>query len=250
MLKEQTIVITGTSRGIGREMVSLFSEHGANVIAHARKHTTAHEKWCEEIAGKTGQIIFPVYFDITDADAMKNGVGVIRKSGLRVTGLVNNAGMIHSAFFQMTSMEDLRAQFEVNFFGPFLFTQYILKLMLRGKRGSIVSLSSAVALDGNAGRSAYGASKAALLTMTQCIAEEAGALGIRANVLCPGVIETDMTAEMKEEILEDQLKVTSLKRKGLPRDVAHAAMFLLSDDAAYITGQVLRVDGGVSAHIK
>ena len=152
--------------------------------------------------------------------------------------------------FQMTNMDELRKLFEVNFFAPYLFTQYISKLMIRNKRGSIVNISSLVALDGNSGQSAYGASKAALLTMTLSIAEELGPSGIRANVICPGVIETDMMSTMPQHISEVQKEASFLKKLGKTDDIANTALYLLSDYSSYITGQVFRVDGGVTQYSK
>ena len=150
----------------------------------------------------------------------------------------------------MTDIGELRRQFETNFFGPFLLTQYISKLMVRNKKGSIVNISSSAALDGNAGKSAYGASKAALLTMTLSIAEELGISGVRANVICPGVTETDMISTMPDYIIDIQKDATFLKRLGTVSDIANTAAFLLSDYSSYITGQVIRVDGGVTNYVK
>ena len=150
----------------------------------------------------------------------------------------------------MTNIAEVRKQFEVNFFAPFLLTQYISKLMVRNQIGSIVNISSSVAIDGNSGKSAYGSSKAALICMTKCIAEELGSFGIRANAICPSVTETDMLSDMSEEILNLQLKSTFLGKLGKPVDIANTAMFLLSDCSSYITGQTFRVDGGITEHYK
>jgi len=250
MLEGKTVIVTGTSRGIGHKMVEVFARNGANVFAHARTETEEHKQFCEQLAESENVQIIPLYFDLRDSDGMKEAVRIIRETKLPIDGLVNNAGVIYNALFQMTSMDELRNQFEVNFFAPFLFTQYISKLMIRNKKGSIVSISSSVAQDGNAGKSAYGASKAALLTMTLSIAEELGTYGIRANVICPGVIETDMVSAMPEYIFDIQKEATFLKEFGTTEDIANTAMYLLSDYSSYITGQVFRVDGGVTQYDK
>lgn len=250
LLEGKNIVVTGTAKGMGKQMIETFAKNGANVFAHARTETNEHKLFCMVLEEKYGVQIKVMYFDLRDAEAMKNAIKEIRATKLPIDGLVNNAGITYNSLFQMTNMEELRNQMEVNFFAPFLFTQYISKLMVRNKKGSIVSISSSAALDGNSGKSAYGASKAALLTMTMCISEELAIHGVRANVICPGVTNTDMLTTMPDYIMDIQKKATFLKKIGTPCDVANTAMYLLSDYASYITGQVIRVDGGMTQYDK
>ena len=250
LLEGKNIIVTGTARGMGKQMVETFAQHGANVFALARTETKEHTDYCNEIATKNQVQVIPLYFDMRDADSMKEAVKQIRGTKLAIDGLVNNAGITYNSLFQMTNTEELRNQMEVNFFAPFLFTQYISKLMVRNKKGSIVSISSTAALDGNSGKSAYGASKAALLTMTLCISEELATSGIRANVICPGVTSTDMLSTMPDYIMDIQKEATFLKKIGEPADIANTAVFLLSDASSYVTGQVIRVDGGVTQYDK
>lgn len=249
-LENKTIVVTGTNRGMGKQMVQTFAKNGANVFAHARTYTDEHKAFCDQLARENGVQVMPLYFDMREPDAIKNSVKLIRETKLPIDGLVNNAAVTYNALFQMTSIDEVRNQMEVNFFAPFLFTQYISKLMIRNKKGSIVSISSSAALDGNSGKSAYGASKAALLAMTLSIAEEMGISGIRANVICPGVTETDMLSSMSDYIIEIQREASFLKKLGKPSDIANTAMYLLSDYSSYITGQVIRVDGGITEYDK
>ena len=250
ILEGKNIIVTGTAKGMGKQMVETFAENGANVFAHARTETDEHKTFCKALEEKFGIQVMPLYFDLRDIDAMKEVVKTIRGTKLSIDGLVNNAGITYNSLFQMTSMEELRNQMEVNFFAPLLFTQYISKLMTRNKKGSIVSISSSAALDGNSGKSAYGASKAALLTMTMCISEELAATGVRANIICPGVTATDMLSTMPDYIMDIQKEATFLKRIGTPVDIANTAMYLLSDYSSYVTGQVIRVDGGVTQYDK
>lgn len=250
MLEGKNIIVTGTAKGMGKQMVEIFSVNGANVFALARTETEEHMAFCKALEEKNGVQVIPVYFDLRDAEAMKEAVKAIRGTKLQINGLVNNAGITYNSLFQMTNMDELRNQMEVNFFAPFLFTQYISKLMVRNRTGSIVSVSSSAALDGNSGKSAYGASKAALLTMTLCISEEMAATGIRANIICPGVTATDMLSTMPDYIMDIQKEATFLKKVGEPGDIANTAMYLLSDYASYITGQIIRVDGGVTQYDK
>lgn len=250
ILEGKNIIVTGTARGMGRQMIQTFASNGANLFAHARTETEEHLTFCRETAERFHVQITPVYFDLRDTGAVKQAISMIRRTKLPVDGLVNNAGITHNSLFQMTSMEELRNQMEVNFFAPYLLTQYVSKLMIRNKKGSIVSISSSAAVDGNSGKSAYGASKAAILTMTLCISEELASSGIRANVICPGITDTSMLGTMPDYILESQVDAAFLKKAGKPEDVANTAMFLLSDYASYITGQIVRVDGGVTQYSK
>lgn len=250
LLEGKNIIVTGTSRGMGKQMIESFAANGANVFAHARMESNEHKAYCEKISGEYEVQIIPFYFDLRDSNAIKDAVKMIKEAKLPIGGLVNNAGIIYNALFQMTSMKELRNQFEVNFFAPFLFTQYISKLMIQSKKGSIVNISSSTALDGNSGKSAYGASKAALLAITMSISEELAAQGIRANAICPGATETDMISTMPEHIINMQRDAAFLKKLGTAADVANAAVFLLSDYSSYITGQIFRVDGGITEYQK
>ena len=250
LLDGKTIIVTGTARGMGRCMVEIFAENGANVIAHARIETSEHREYLDKLASDNDVLIIPIYFELTDPEQIKNAIKEIRATKLSIDGLVNNAGVTHNALFQMTKMEDVRNQMEVNFFAPYLLTQYVSKLMVRTGGGSIVNISSSAAQDGNSGKSAYGASKAALLTMTLAISEELASAGVRANVICPGVTETDMVSSMPDYILDIQKDATFLGELGTTNDIANTALYLLSDKSSYITGQIFRVDGGVTQYDK
>ena len=245
ILENKNIIVTGTQRGMGHAMLEIFAANGANIWAHARIETDEFKKECCEIADKYNVQIWPCCFELTDYDAMKEVVKKIRGYKLPVDGLVNNAGITYNALFQMSQMEEVRKQMEVNFFASYQFTQYIVKLMIRNKKGSIVNIASTAGMDGNAGKSAYGASKAALIAMTKSIAEELGTAGIRANCIAPGITDTEMLLTMPEHIVEDVRKNVDLQRAGSPVDMANTAAFLISDLSSYITGQVLRVDGGM-----
>lgn len=250
MLKGKTIIVTGTARGMGKKMAELFAENGANVIAHARIFSKEHTELCEELSERFGVKVIPIYFDLIDEQSLKEGIKDIRNYKLPIDGLVNNAGISHTSLIQMTKMEDLRHVFENNFFSHYNLTQYVIKLMQRNGGGSIVSISSSSALDMNPGLSAYACSKSALLCMTTTISRELANSGIRANTICPGVTATDMIATMNESIYEIQKKSAALSKIATVDDIANTALFLLSDLSKYITGQVIRVDGGVSEYDK
>lgn len=250
ILQGKNILVTGTARGMGHQMVETFAANGANVFAHARTSTDEQLAYCKEVADKYSVQVIPVFFELTDPEAIKAGVKEIRGYKVPINGLVNNAGITMNALFQMTRMEDLRNQFEVNFFAPFLLTQYITKLMVRSGGGSVVNIASTAGEDGNSGKSAYGSSKAALVCMTKAIAEELGENNIRANSILPGITATEMLSSMPDYIIDEEKSITALGEPGTPANIADTAAFLLSDYSSYITGQAIRVDGGVSTHIK
>lgn len=250
ILENKNILLTGTARGIGRSMAEVFAAQGANVIAHARKETPEHKEFCEELSKKENRIIWPIYFDLADQEEIKRAFTEIRGLKVPIDGLVNNAGIGSNSLFQMTRMEELRTVFETDFFGTYFFTQCIVKMMVRQGRGSIVNISSTSALDGNSGRSAYGAAKAALIAMTKSIAEELGGNGIRANAVCPGVVDTPSIHAMPDYIIDVERDASPLGKLADTTDVANVAAYLVSDYASYITGQTIRVDGGKTLYKK
>lgn len=245
LLENKNIIVTGTQRGIGKKILEILAANGANVWAHARIETDEFADECKRVSENYKTQIWPVCFEMTDYGAMREAVKKIRNDRLPIDGLVNNAGVTYNALFQMSDMDVVRNQMEVNFFSVYQFTQYIVKLMLRAKKGSIVNISSTAGLDGNSGKSAYGASKAAVIAMTKSIAAELGNQGIRANSIAPGITETEMLSTMPGYIVEEVKNNVDLKRIGKPEDIADTAAFLLSDLSSYITGQVIRVDGGM-----
>ncbi len=160
--------------------------------------------------------------------------------------MINNAAMIHTAIFQMTSIKKLKEVFEIDFFSQTNFTQYILKSMVKNKKGSILYISSSSALDGNEGRSAYSSAKSALITQSKVLSRELGVHNIRVNTIAPGLTDTDMMKEnTTQETIKDVLSRVSLRRIASAGEIANTALFLSSDLSSYITGQVIRVDGGM-----
>lgn len=239
-------LITGTNRGIGRSILEKFLEHGANVFAHARKKSEEFEQDCRELEEKYQKQVIPVYFDLADEDSIKQAVKRIQSCKVNLTILVNNAGMVGTVnLFHMTGISDIRTVFETNFFGTLLLTQYVSKMMLRKKSGSIVNMVSCAALDGDTGMIGYVSSKGALVSATKRLALELGQFGIRVNAVAPGLTETDMGNMMSDELQQQTLCRTILNRKAEPGEIAEAVTFLASERASYITGQILRVDGGM-----
>ena len=243
LLLGKNAIITGTARGMGNKMLEVFAEHGANIWACARSKNEALEAQAKELSEKYGVEISVIYFEMTNLEEMKAAVKQIMKEKKPVDILVNNAGITYNSLYQMSTIEKIHETLEVNFIAPYLFTQYIVKLMLRNGRGNIVNIASSAGLDGNSGRSIYGASKAAVICATKALAEELGSKGIRANCIAPGITQTDMLSSMTQEVIDETVAGTDMKRPGQPLDQANAALFLASDLSSYITGQTLRVDG-------
>jgi 3-oxoacyl-[acyl-carrier protein] reductase len=245
LLEGKNAIITGCNRGIGKAILAAFTENGANVIACTRKPNPEFEEYAKELERKHHVEITLVYFDLEDPAGIKLAVKGIRSFKKKVDVLVNNAGVSHNALFQMSTMDMLRETVEVNFFSVFLFTQYIAKLMVTQKSGSIINIASSAGIDGNSGRSAYGASKAAVICMTKVIAAELGEHGVRANSIAPGITKTGMISNMSDEVITRTLEQSHMRRAGEPSEIADTAVFLASELSTYVTGQVIRVDGGL-----
>jgi 3-oxoacyl-[acyl-carrier protein] reductase len=245
LLNGKNAVITGCLRGIGRETLRLFVEQGANVWACAQAPDEEFEAFCKQLTDTPGRWVRPVYFDLSDYEAVKAAMRSIQADKLPVDSLVNVAGLTRDALVHMTTMDQLKLVFEVNLFSQVLVTQYLTKLMMRQKRGSVINVSSISGVDGNTGQLSYSASKAALIGATKTLSRELGEHGIRVNAVAPGVIDTEMNAVVPRDVLAGRVAQTSLGRLGTPREVAGTIAFLASDISAYMTGQIIRIDGGM-----
>ncbi len=245
MLEDKNVLITGCNRGLGKSFVEEFAKNKANIIAHARTETPAFLKMLSEISEKYGVSVTPACFDLTDTEKMKAFARELISSKKNIDVLVNNAGVTDNASFQMSSEKMLRNEFEINVFAPFILTQYVLKIMTRQKSGTIINVSSISGLRGDIGRSVYGMTKAAIASLTQSLAAEFGKQGIRVNAVAPGFIQTDMMSYMSPDVIEKNLEQSKLGRIGLPEEVAKTVVFLASDASSYITGEIVRVTGGL-----
>ena len=246
LLKNKTAVVTGCNKGIGKKILEVFSANGATVFACVRNISKEFKSNINEIEQNTKNKIIPIQFDLSNESQIKEAANSILSSDKSIDILVNNAAMIHTAIFQMTSIKKLKEVFEIDFFSQTNFTQYILKSMVKNKKGSILYISSSSALDGNEGRSAYSSAKSAIITQSKVLSRELGVHNIRVNTIAPGLTDTDMMKEnTTQEIIKDVISRVSLRRIAGTEEIANTALFLSADLSSYITGQVIRVDGGM-----
>jgi 3-oxoacyl-[acyl-carrier protein] reductase len=237
-LENRVVVVTGGARGIGRATCVRLVEEGANVVV-------ADRAGAEETARSLGDGAMALAVDVTNVDSVSSGIESVLNRFGHIDGLVNNAGITRDATLMKTSDEAWDAVIAVNLTGTFNMTRAVAPLMATRKSGAIVNASSIVGLYGNFGQSNYVATKAGVIGLTKVWARELGRKGIRVNCIAPGFISTEMTAAMPTDILSSMKDRTPLGRLGRPEDVAAAYAFLLSDDAAFINGQILGVDGGL-----
>ena len=245
LLKNKCAVVTGSNRGIGKAILEVLAQNGADLWACARRESEEFLSFISGLEKKYGVIIKPVYFDISDIESVKKGVREITINKDPIDILVNNAGSISISLFQMTPISKVKEMFDVNFYPMFQLTQMLVKSMLKGG-GSIINLSSSAAIEGNEGRGSYASSKAAVITFSQVISRELGRNNVRVNTIAPGLTETDMMrGSTPDDVLEKTLDRISLRRTAKPEEIANVVLFLSSNLSSYITGQVLRVDGGM-----
>jgi 3-oxoacyl-[acyl-carrier protein] reductase len=241
-LSGRVALVTGASRGIGQAIARRLAQAGAHVLAAARGDNAAAT--VEQIRAAGGQAE-TVSLDVTDAAAAEAAVAAAIERHAHVDILVNNAGITRDQLMLRLKREDWDAVVATNLTSAFTLTQAVLKPMIRQRRGRIVCISSVVGQSGNPGQANYAASKAGLIGFAKAVALEVASRNVTVNVVAPGMIETDMTAALPEKVRASLVDRIPVGRLGAPDDVASAVCFLASDEAAYITGQVLAVNGGM-----
>jgi len=244
LLQGKTAIITGATRGIGRGIAMVFAQQGANVAFTYSSSVQAAEELEKELIGMGVQAKGYQSNAGDFGEAQKMVDDVIAVFGT-VDILINNAGITKDNLLMRISEEDFDKVIEINLKSVFNMTKAVQRIMLKNKAGSIINMSSVVGVKGNAGQTNYAASKAGVIGFSKSVALELGSRNIRCNVIAPGFIETEMTEKLSPEVVEGWRNNIPLKRGGTPEDVANVCVFLASDMSAYVTGQVINVDGGM-----
>lgn len=244
LLDGKTALVTGASRGIGRAVALKLASEGAKVAINFAGSTAKAEAVKQEIEANGGEAIL-VQADVSDAEAVEAMVEKVQEAFGTIDILVNNAGITRDGLLMRMKEEDFDAVINTNLKGVYHVTKAVSKLMMKKRTGRIVNMASVVGLTGNAGQTNYAAAKAGVIGFTKSAARELAGRGITVNAVAPGFIHTDMTDAMPEKAKDATLATIPLKRIGEPEDIANAVLFLASDYASYITGQVLAVDGGM-----
>ena len=241
-LSGKVAIVTGASRGIGRGVAVALAARGAHVVAAARQGNAAETAEAIAESGGRGE---GASVDVTDAASVERLMADVLERHRRLDILVNNAGIARDGLLLRMKRDDWDAVLATNLTAAFTCIQAAIKPMIRQRSGRIISISSVVGQMGNAGQANYAASKAGLIGLTKAVAREVASRHVTVNAIAPGFVETDMTRAVAEKAQEDWVSHVPLGRIGTPADVAAAACFLASDEASYITGQVLAVNGGL-----
>jgi 3-oxoacyl-[acyl-carrier protein] reductase len=242
--ENQVAVVTGAGRGIGHAIAVRLASEGARVASVSRTEANA-QKTADEINAARADAAKAYAVDVADHAAVQKTSAQILEDFGRVDILVNNAGVTRDGLSMRMSLDDWDTVVNTNLKGAFVFTQALMRPMIKQRSGRIINISSIAGLTGNAGQANYSASKAGLIGLTKTLARELASRGITVNAVAPGLIETDMTTVLSEEIRQAILQKIPLGKLGEPDDIAGAVAYLASGEAKYITGQVLTVDGGM-----
>ena len=240
----KNVLVTGAASGIGKQIALTLAQYGLKVWINYRSRPEAADAIKAEVEA-AGGVAAVIGFDVANEEAFIEGIKTIIDSDGELSYLVNNAGITNDKLALRMKTEDFTSVIDINLTSAFVGCREALKLMSKQRFGSVVNIASIVGETGNAGQVNYSASKGGLIAMTKSFALEGSARGIRYNAVTPGFIATEMTDKLSEEIKETYTSKIPLKRFGNPQDIAEAVAFLLSDSASYITGEVLKVNGGI-----
>ncbi|MFN4319929.1 MAG: 3-oxoacyl-[acyl-carrier-protein] reductase [Aquificaceae bacterium] len=243
-LSNKRALITGSTRGIGKAIAELLAKAGANVVITGRDRSRA-EDVAKDLSENFGVKALGLAMDMGNEGSIKEAFAKIEEAWGGVDILVNNAGITRDKLFLRMSLEDWEEVIRVNLTGTFLITSLAIKAMLKNRWGRIINISSVVGFTGNVGQVNYSSTKSALVGFTKSLAKELASRNITVNAIAPGFIETDMTAVLSDELKQNYLRNIPLGRFGKPEDVAGTVLFLCSEFASYITGEIIHVNGGM-----
>ncbi len=244
MLKDKIAIITGSARGIGRAIAEEYASHGAKVVISDIIQDKSDET-AKEIKKKYNVETFAIKADVSKYDEVENLVNKTIEAFGRIDIIVNNAGITRDNLIMRMSEQEWDMVIDINLKGVFNCTKAVTRPMMKQRSGNIINITSVVGEMGNAGQINYSASKAGVIGMTKTSAKELGSRGIRVNAIAPGFIVSEMTEKLSDQAKESLVKLIPYGSLGQPKDVANAAVFLASDMASYITGQIVNVDGGM-----
>lgn len=245
LLENKVALITGAARGIGRAIALRYADEGC-AIAFTYLEDIPHAEETLQMLLDKGVVAKMYQSDAADYQSAHELVATVLKDFGQINILVNNAGVARDSLLLRMSEKQWDDVININLKSAFNYIHAVSPIMLRQRQGAIISLSSVVALDGNAGQSNYAASKAGLIALTKSTAKELGSRGIRANCIAPGFIQTQMTASLPEEVVEEYKRLIPMRRMGTPEEVAGVALFLASDLSSYVSGEVVQVNGAMS----
>ena len=245
-LANKVAAITGASGDLGKEILKKFSKEGADIYALVRdEKNETFRKFTKELSLEYKNKISIVHLDLENKDTIKSSFEIIKKENNHIDILINNAGVLENALFQMTSEKILKKIFEINFFSQFFLTQMYLKLLINSKNANVVFVSSNSSTINPIGRAAYSSSKAALNSLAISLSKETGGKNLRVNAVLPGLTNTKMAINYtNKDNIEKYINDISLKRIAEPDEIANVISFLCSDDSSYINGQLISIDGG------
>lgn len=240
----EVVVITGATGGIGEAIAKDFAKKGATTVLTYYRNSEKMASLIEEITELGGKS-FGYKLNVADEAEVKHFFRKIKKEVGEVDVLVNNSGITKDGFLPIMSSSKFNDVIDTNLLGTFYCSREVIKQMMKNKKGSIVNIASTSGISGAKGQTNYSASKGGIISFTKSLALESAEYNIRANVVAPGFIETNMTKEMNQDVLNSMLELIPLKRLGKPEEVANVTTFLASDNASYITGKTITIDGGL-----
>lgn len=243
-LQDKVILVTGAARGIGKSIALALSAQGAHVVFNYRGDEAKAAALKEELVAAGGKAT-GLKFDVTDYEAMTKALDEFTKSVAPISGLINNAGISKDTLLLRLKPDEISSIIDTNLKGSMMVTQALTRNFLKAENVSIIHMSSIVGLMGNPSQAAYAASKAGMIGFSKSVAKELASRNVRSNVICPGFIQTDMTDALNEKAKEEYSKAIPMGRFGSTDEISNLACFLLSQASSYITGEVIKIDGGM-----